>query len=103
MIPLVRGHGELNPIQRARAAPAAIHPKDISVAMFFLPNGYEIKAYLRGDTLTGFAPEEFQEIGIFYTINDSIFGNQIMARTLQSPYFEDPSVWCRGNLLQSPS
>ena len=101
--PVVRGHGELNPIQRARAAPTAIHPNDISVASFAIPDGYEIKAYLRGDTLTGFAPEEFQEIGIFYTINDSVFGNQIMARTLQSPYFEDPSVWCRGNLLQSAS
>ena len=100
--PMARGHGELNPIQRARAAPAAIHPNDISVAMCFIPDGYEIKAYLRGDTLTGFSPEEFQEIGLFYTINDSVFGNQTMARTLQSPYFEDPSVWCRGNLLQSP-
>ncbi len=101
--PVARGHGELNPIQRARAAPAAIHPTDISVATFFLPDGYEIKAYLQADTLTGFSPEEFQEIGIFYTINDAVLGNQIMARTLQSPYFEDPSVWCRGNLLQSPS
>ncbi len=98
---VVRGHGELNPIQRARAAPATVHPNDIAVATYFHALGYDIKAYLKGDTLTGFSPEEFQEIGIFYTINDSVLGNQIMARTLQSPYFEDPSVWCRGQLLQS--
>ena len=101
--PMDRGHGELNPIQRARAAPAPIHPNDISVATVGIPDGYEIKAYLRGDTLTGYSPEEFQEVGIFYTINDSVFGNQIMARTLQSPYFEDPSVWCRGKLIQLPT
>ena len=99
--PVVRGHGELNPIQRARAAPANVHPSDISVATFFRSDGYDIKAYLKGEALTGFSPEEFQEIGIFYTINDSILGTQIMARTLQSPYFEDPNVWCRGQLLQA--
>ena len=99
---VARGHGELNPIRRARAAPAAIHPNDISVATVSIPDGYEIKAFLRGDTLTGYAPEEFEEIGGFYTINDSVFGNQIMATTLQSPYFEDPTVWCRGKLIQSP-
>ncbi len=97
---VIRGHGELSPIQRARSAPAAVHPQDISVATFFHSAGYDIKAFLKGDTLTGYSPEEFQEIGIFYTINDSVLGNQIMARTLQSPYFEDPSVWCRGQLLQ---
>ena len=101
--PMARGHGELNPIQRARAAPAAVHPNDIFVATVAIPDGYEIKAYLRSDTLTGYSPEEFQEIGVFYTINDSVFGNQIMARTLQSPYFEDPSVWCRGKLTNSPT
>ena len=97
--PVARGHGELSPIQRARSAPTAIHPNDISVATFFQPEGYAIRAYLNGTTLTGYAPEEFQEIGVFYTINDSVFGNQIMARTLQSPYFEDPSVWCRSKLV----
>ncbi len=101
VLPVVRGHGELNPIQRARSAPAAIHPNDISVATFFHSEGYEIKAFLKGATLTGYSPEEFQEMGIFYTINDGVFGNQIMARTLQSPYFEDPSVWCRCKLVPS--
>ncbi len=100
-LPVARGHGELNPIQRARSAPAAIHPRDISVAAFLHSESFEIKAFLKGATLTGYSPEEFQEIGVFYTINDAVFGNQIMARTLQSPYFEDPSVWCRCKLLPS--
>ena len=98
-LPVSRAHGELSPIQRARSAPADIHPKDISVATFFNPQGYEIKAYLNGSSLTGYSPEEFQELGVFYTINDSALGNQVMARTLQSPYFEDPSVWCRTKLI----
>ena len=99
--PQQRGHGELTPIQRARAAPAEVHPKDISVATFLQPGGYEIKAFLPAETLTGYSPEEFQDVGVFYTINDLMYGNQIMARTLQSPYFEDPSVWCRGKLQQT--
>ena len=99
--PEQRGHGELAPIQRARAAPAEVHPKDISVAGYLLPDGYEVKAFLPADTLTGYSPEEFQDVGVFYTINDLVYGNQIMARTLQSPYFEDPSVWCHGKLQQT--
>ena len=97
--PMQRGHGELNPIQRARSSPAEVHPSQISVASFFKPDGYEVKVFLPGEVLTGYAPDEFQEIGVFYTINDPVFGNQIMARTLQSPYFEDPSVWCRAKLI----
>jgi hypothetical protein len=98
--PEIRGHGELAPIQRARAAPADIHPTDISVGAYFLSDGYEIRAFLRGDALTGYSPFEFPDVGIFYTINDTLVGSQIIARTLQSPFFEDPSVWCRAKLLQ---
>ena len=97
--PIQRGHGELNPIQRARAAPADVHPSQISVASFFQPDGYDIKAYLHGETLTGYAPDEYQDVGVFCTINEPNMGNQVMARTLQSPYFEDPSVWCRAKLI----
>jgi hypothetical protein len=100
-MPEQRGHGELAPIQRARAAPADVHPKDISVSTYLMTGGYEIKAFLPAETLTGYSPEEFQDVGVFYTINDLIYGNQIMARTLQSPYFEDPSVWCHGKLQQA--
>ena len=97
---MLRGHGELSPIQRARAAPADIHPKDIAVGCLHREFGYEIKAFLRGDTLTGFEPREFQELGVFYVINDATLGSQCMARTRQNPYFEDPSLWCRGKLIQ---
>ena len=98
--PEIRGHGELAPIQRARAAPIDIHPTNISVAAFYLPDGYEIRAFLRGDALTGYSPVEFPDVGVFYTINDTLVGSQIIARTFQSPFFEDPSVWCRAKLLQ---
>jgi len=98
--PELRGHGELAPIQRARAAPADVHPTDIFVATSYKPDGYEIRAFLRGNSLTGYSPLEFPDIGIFYTINDTLVGTQIIARTLQSSFFEDPSVWCRAKLLQ---
>ncbi len=97
--PIQRGHGELNQIQRARAAPTDVHPSQISVGSFLEPDGIEIRAFLKGETLTGYAPDEHQEIGVFFTINDSLLGNQILARTLQSPYFEDPSLWCRAKLI----
>ncbi|MFY8200860.1 MAG: hypothetical protein ACOVLE_09340 [Pirellula staleyi] len=97
---LVRGHGELANIQRARDFPAAIHPKNIAVGTLKREFGYEIKAFLNADALTGFEPREFQELGIFYVINDVLLGSQCMARTRQSPFFEDPSLWCRGKLIQ---
>lgn len=97
---LVRGHGELSTIQRARDFPTAIHPSDIAAGTLKREFGYEIKAFLKADTLTGFEPREFQEIGVFYVINDVLLGSQCMARTRQSPFFEDPSLWCRGKLIQ---
>jgi len=97
---LVRGHGELASIQRARAAPNEIHPKDISVGCLQGKNGLEIKAFLKGETLTGYEPREYQELGLFYVINDASVGSQCMARNRQSPFFEDPSQWCRGKLVQ---
>ena len=94
-----RGHGELSAIQRARSAPADVHPSQLSVGSFSKSDGYEIKAYIPADALTGYAPDEYQEIGVFYSIHDPNLGNQIMARTMQSPFFEDPSLWCRAKLL----
>lgn len=95
-----RGHGELNAMQRARAMPNPVHPKDLAVGALKRDFGFEIKAFLPSDTLTGFDPLEFQEIGVFYVINDGVLGNQFMARSRFSPYFEDPSLWCRGKLIQ---
>jgi hypothetical protein len=97
---LVRGHGELSGVQRARSNPNAIHPKDIFVGSLKRTFGYEIKAFLRGDTLTGFEPREYQEIGLFFVLNDPTNGSQCLARNRQSPFFEDPSLWCRGALIQ---
>jgi hypothetical protein len=51
--------------------------------------------------LTGFEPGEYQDIGIFYTVNDLFQGTQLMARTLQCPFYEDPGLWCQGSLQQA--
>lgn len=99
--PINRGHGELSPIQRARAAPNPIHPTDIPVATFLQTDGYTIRTFLRSDVLTGFEPQEYQDIGVFYSIDDSLAGSQLLARTRNCPYFEDPSVWCRGKLISN--
>ena len=97
---ILKGHGELGAMQRARANPEAVHPKDISVGLLARSFGYELKAFLRADTLTGFDPREFQEIGLFYVLQSQTLGSQCMARSKNSPYFEDPSVWCRGKIIQ---
>lgn len=97
----VRGHGELVALQRARAVPADVHPKDIAVGALLRSFGYEMKIFLPKSAMTGFDPTEFQEVGVFYNFSDVKIGSQCMARTHQSPYFEDPSVWCRGQLIQS--
>jgi hypothetical protein len=97
---LVRGHGEQADLQRARAKPADIHPKDISVGILARDFGSEIKIYLKGDTLTGFQPREFQEIGVHYVLHGVGLGSQSMARSIDSSYYEDPSVWCSGKLIQ---
>ena len=97
---IVRGHGELGAMQRARANPDEVHPKDISVGLLSRSFGYELKVFLPSFTLTGFDPREFQEIGLFYVLQSQTLGSQCMARSRNSPYFEDPSVWCRGKIIQ---
>lgn len=97
---IVKGHGELGIVQRSRATPGPIHPQDISVGLLARSFGYELKAFLRADTLTGFDPREYQEIGLFYVIQSQFLGSQCIARSKSSPYFEDPSVWCRCKVIQ---
>lgn len=97
----VRGHGELASISRARSAPRDIHPKDIYVGSLHREFGYEIKAFLRSDTLTGFQPREFPELGFFYVLTDASLGSQCLARNRNVPFFEDPSLWCRATLIAS--
>jgi hypothetical protein len=99
---LLRGHGELIELLRARGTPKPIHPKDIVVGILKRQFGYEIKAMLKGSVLTGYQPREYQEIGLFYVVKDESLGAQTMARLPNTPYFEDPSLWCRGQLITPP-
>ncbi|MEQ1826767.1 MAG: hypothetical protein ABL921_12510 [Pirellula sp.] len=95
---LKRGHGELTPMQRARASPNPVHPNDLLIGTLRREFGYEIKVFIPTESLTGYEPREFQELGLFYVLRDDQLGRQCMARSVHSPFFEDPSLWCRGKL-----
>ncbi len=97
--PIKRGHGELNAVQRARATPNDVHPSQLSVATSIQKAGYDVKAFIPTDALTGYSPEDYQEIGVFYSLYDPNMGHQLIARTLESKFFEDPTLWCHAKLI----
>jgi hypothetical protein len=94
-----RGHGELNTLHRARVAPAAVHPKDLYAGTLAREFGNEFRAFIPAHAMTGFDPTEYQDLGIFLMATDPNYGQQTVARSIESTYGEDPSQWCRGKLI----
>ena len=81
------------PINRAKQLPAET-PRDVMrIASKVLPNGYSLYIFLSKKGLTGYAPEEFHDLGINWEICDHELGTRTLTAGNPFPYQEDPSLW----------
>jgi hypothetical protein len=56
-------------------------------------NGYLLEAFLPGEVLHGYDPEEHPRLGFFYSIHDEELGEQVLGVGPEFPFWEDPTLW----------
>ncbi len=63
-------------------------------------NGYRIEAFLSANVLTGFDPEQYPRLGVFYAVRDFERGEQTPGADRDFPFGEDPSLWASLELVR---
>ncbi|WP_020472060.1 DOMON domain-containing protein [Zavarzinella formosa] len=58
-----------------------------------IKGGYRIEAFFNASVLTGYDPEQYPRLGMFYSVRDFELGEQTPGVTGDFPFGEDPSLW----------
>src|SRR5262245_21539306 len=62
--------------------------------------GYRIEAFLSANVLSGFDPEQYPRLGVFYAVRDFEKGEQTPGADSDFPFGEDPSLWASIDLVK---
>ena len=62
--------------------------------------GYRVEAFLSANVLTGFDPEQYPRLGVFYAVRDFEKGEQTPGADSDFPFAEDPSLWASMELVK---
>jgi len=65
-----------------------------------IKTGYRIEAFLSGNVLSGFDPEQYPRLGVFYSVRDFEKGEQTPGADSDFPFAEDPSLWASLDLVK---
>jgi hypothetical protein len=95
--------GSLGEIPRAREHPQPVRPEELQVQSSFAADGYRLQAFLPAKCLTGYLPQEFDRIRLFYEVADEELGQQPQSLASGYRYNEDPSLWVETHLDRESS
>jgi hypothetical protein len=91
---------QLLPINRAREQCRPVQPGQIELRSEPRPGGYLLEAFLPGEILTGFDPQEHPRLGFTYAVLDRELGEQTFGVGSPMPYQEDPGLWATLELVR---
>lgn len=91
----------LLPINRTKQLPNDIPNGSIQVKSNVQRNCYSLFVYFSAGALTGFDPEDFQDLGINWALFDRDFPVKTLTAGSPFPFMEDPSMWYTLHLARS--
>ena len=80
-------------IHRALQDAPLVTSNDVPFRHERVKGGYRIEAFLSANVLTGYDPEQFPRLGVFYAVRDFEKGEQTPGADSDFPFAEDPSLW----------
>ena len=87
-------------IHRALQDAPLSNSADVPFRFERIMGGYRIEAFLGASVLTGFDPEQFPRLGVFYSVKDFEKGEQTPGADSDFPFAEDPSLWASLDLVK---
>lgn len=88
-------------INRALQDAPLCSAKDVKFRCFNRKGGYRLDAFLPAAVLTGFDPEQFPRLGVYYHVRDLELGEQFLGVNADFPFADDPSLWEPLDLVKS--
>ena len=88
------------PINRAKAHPNPIDVNRIKIGCQIANSMYRLDFAIPTDTLTGYEPLEYSQIGFHYYLVDKDLGNRPFLIDAPFPHNEDPSLWASMDLVK---
>jgi hypothetical protein len=73
---------------------------DVPFRFARIKGGYRIEAFLSAGVLSGFDPEQYPRLGVFYAVRDFEKGEQTPGADSDFPFVEDPSLWASLELVK---
>lgn len=87
-------------INRALQDAPIVGSGDVPFLKEKIKGGYRIEAFLSANVLSGFDPEQYPRLGIFYAVRDFELGEQTPGADSNFPFAEDPSLWTSMDLVK---
>ncbi len=87
-------------IHRALQDAPLCNSGDVPFLCTRLKTGYRIEAFLSANVLTGYDPDQFATLGLFYSVRDFELGDDNLSLDGNFPFWEDPSLWASIELAQ---
>lgn len=81
------------PISRAREEAVLPDAGDQQIYAEHSESGYRLQFWIPADSLTGYDPDNFGEIGFYYCVQDFQRGEQTLSVGREFPIDHDPSLW----------
>lgn len=80
-------------INRAQQDAPLARSSDVPFRNSAVKGGYRLEAFLPAAVLTGFDPDEFPRLGVYYAVFDQELGEQVLSVGSEFPFADDPSLW----------
>jgi hypothetical protein len=87
-------------IHRALQDAPLASANDVPFRFERIKGGYRMEAFLSGNVLNGFDPDQYPRLGLFYAVRDFEKGEQTPGADSDFPFAEDPSLWASLDLEQ---
>lgn len=87
-------------IHRALQDAPLASDSDVPFRFERLKGGYRIEGFLGASVLSGFDPEQYPRLGVFYSVKDFELGEQTPGADSDFPFAEDPSLWASLDLVK---
>ncbi len=73
---------------------------DVPFRIEQIKKGYRLEAFLSGNVLYGWDPEQNPRLGLYYAVRDFELGEQTPGVGSEFPFAEDPSLWATLELVK---
>jgi hypothetical protein len=87
-------------INRALADAPLADPATVPFRGERTKTGYRLEAFLPVAILTGYDPEQYPKLGVYYVVHDGEQGDQPLAVGSDFPFWDDPSLWATLELVK---